>query len=120
MRELENTIERAVLLNDGGPLGAANLGLGAMSAAIPAPVPQAGGESPAEAVSAVPAADDVSRLNNLADVERVVILRVLQKAAGNRTQAARLLGISVRTLYTKLREYETSGEQKSQPEEVSA
>jgi DNA-binding NtrC family response regulator len=120
VRELENTVERTVLLTDGGPLAAADLGLGDARALMPDGAPKAGGEALGRTTSAVPEADAVNHLNNLADVERVVILRVLQKAAGNRTQAARLLGISVRTLYTKLREYETAPEQKSQPEEVSA
>ncbi|HVJ48188.1 sigma-54 dependent transcriptional regulator [Desulfitobacterium sp.] len=41
----------------------------------------------------------------LADVERAYILQILRKVNGNRTQAARLLGISVRNLYRKIEEF---------------
>jgi DNA-binding NtrC family response regulator len=43
----------------------------------------------------------------LEQLERQHILRVLEGAAGNRERAAAILGISARTLYRKLREYET-------------
>jgi DNA-binding NtrC family response regulator len=56
-------------------------------------------------------------------VERRVILRTLGFTRGNRTQAARLLGISVRTLYTKLREYQAAEHREAigrEPEKVIA
>jgi len=40
-------------------------------------------------------------------LEREHILRVLNQSEGNRERAAAILGISSRTLYRKLREYET-------------
>jgi two-component system, NtrC family, response regulator AtoC len=43
----------------------------------------------------------------LEELEREHILRVLNESAGNRERAAAILGISSRTLYRKLREYET-------------
>ncbi|HYY98043.1 MAG TPA: helix-turn-helix domain-containing protein, partial [Pyrinomonadaceae bacterium] len=43
----------------------------------------------------------------LEQLERRHILRVLEEANGNRERAAAILGISARTLYRKLREYET-------------
>ena len=43
----------------------------------------------------------------LEQLERQHILRVLEEANGNRERAAAILGISARTLYRKLREYET-------------
>lgn len=43
----------------------------------------------------------------LEEIERQHILHVLEEAAGNRERAAAILGISARTLYRKLREYET-------------
>lgn len=44
------------------------------------------------------------------DVEKTLILRTLQACAGNKTKAARTLGISVRTLRNKLKEYGLSKE----------
>jgi DNA-binding NtrC family response regulator len=46
--------------------------------------------------------------STLYELERQHILRVLSEAGGNRERAAAILGISARTLYRKLREYETS------------
>lgn len=45
----------------------------------------------------------------VADVERELILGTLEHFAGNRTHAARQLGISVRTLRNKVNEYEAAG-----------
>ena len=45
----------------------------------------------------------------LKDVERQMILQALQKTDDNRTHAAKMLGISVRTLRNKLHEYRTGG-----------
>ena len=52
-------------------------------------------------VSAATAADGEMPLN-LADLERITIERALAATGGNRTRAARLLGISERTLRNKL------------------
>jgi DNA-binding NtrC family response regulator len=45
----------------------------------------------------------------LADVERELILETLRHCAGNRTHAAKILGISIRTLRNKLNEYASDG-----------
>jgi DNA-binding NtrC family response regulator len=45
----------------------------------------------------------------VADVERDLILDTLGHCLGNRTHAANILGISIRTLRNKLREYSQSG-----------
>ena len=43
------------------------------------------------------------------EIERRAILNTLQKTAGNRTRAAGLLGIGLRTLQRKLKEYRLAG-----------
>ena len=45
----------------------------------------------------------------VADVERALILDTLQHTLGNRTHAATILGISIRTLRNKLRQYGERG-----------
>ncbi len=45
----------------------------------------------------------------MADVERDLILDTLQHCLGNRTHAANILGISIRTLRNKLRQYSQEG-----------
>jgi Fis family transcriptional regulator len=46
----------------------------------------------------------------VADVERNLILATLRQTEGNRTHAANVLGISIRTMRNKLREYADDGE----------
>ena len=45
----------------------------------------------------------------MADVERELILDTLDHCLGNRTHAAKILGISIRTLRNKLNEYSADG-----------
>jgi two-component system, response regulator FlrC len=51
----------------------------------------------------------------VAEVERELILETLARTCGNRTRAATLLGISIRTLRNKIREYQASGLAVPQP-----
>jgi len=54
---------------------------------------------------------DISGLvgHTVADIERELILETLRHCSGNRTHAANILGISIRTLRNKLHEYAESG-----------
>lgn len=71
--------------------------------------------SSAEAeLRALPSADPPAAARALvgrtvADVERELILETLQHCAGNRTHAAHVLGISIRTLRNKLHQYSIDG-----------
>ena len=51
----------------------------------------------------------IAVLGGLADVERDLILETLKHCLGNRTHAANVLGISIRTLRNKLNEYSAAG-----------
>jgi DNA-binding NtrC family response regulator len=91
VRELRNALERAAAL------AAADSETIRADQILPPSINQ-----PGEAKSTADAAPVT-----LEQLERQHILRVLEESAGNRERAAALLGISARTLYRKLREYET-------------
>jgi DNA-binding NtrC family response regulator len=106
VRELQNVIERAVILcADGDLIESEHLGLSS-GIAIPALVAGAS----ASLVSFQPTLPH-SPFPTLADLERRHVLAALDQAKGNRTHAAKLLDISIRTLRNKLHEY--SGDRKS-------
>ena len=68
--------------------------------------------TPAAVAHATLAAEQVTRAlvgRTVADVERDLILETLKHCLGNRTHAANILGISIRTLRNKLNEYSDSG-----------
>jgi len=109
VRELENTIHRAVLLATGADIApeAIRLPDGTQVGAAPAVLPQN-----ASVQSAVVSATAVTRSlvgRTVSDVERDLILDTLDHCLGNRTHAANILGISIRTLRNKLKEYSDSG-----------
>jgi DNA-binding NtrC family response regulator len=89
VRELENTVHRAVLLADGDEIG-----------------PDAV-ELPRQAACPVAAEGFVGR--RMSDVERELILQTLSHTLGNRTHAATMLGISIRALRNKLKDYAQAG-----------
>ncbi len=109
VRELQNTIERAVILTDAGaPVGLGTLGLPAapgMGSAAPSHAP-AQFPAPAETQTTPDRADaPAGFVQPLHELEKEHILRALEQTGGNRTRAAELLQISIRTLRNKLNEY---------------
>jgi DNA-binding NtrC family response regulator len=89
VRELSNRIERAVLLAEGDTLQARHLGLEPTSAGPTGASPPMG----------------VRCGTTVWEMERQLIMGTLSEVDQNRTRAAELLGISIRTLRNKLREY---------------
>jgi DNA-binding NtrC family response regulator len=115
VRELQNLMERAVLLAGPGPIEIAHFLLDPdawpdflAEDALAQAVPGAGtGARDGLAAPAVPA--DQGEVVPLEIMERHMIIKSLDQTEGNRTQAAQLLGISVRTLRNKLSEYRKLG-----------
>jgi two-component system, response regulator FlrC len=105
VRELENTIHRAVLLATGDEIGADGI-LSPDGARLDQ------SKTPSAVAHATMAAEAVTRAlvgRTVADVERDLILETLKHCLGNRTHAANILGISIRTLRNKLNEYADDG-----------
>jgi two-component system response regulator HydG len=89
VRELENIVERAVIMARGEMITPLE---------FPADLQQLDEEFRESRIDLTPG-------RSLKEVEKVMILRTLEETGGNRTHAARILGISRRTLQLKLKEY---------------
>ncbi|GAB6126783.1 sigma-54 dependent transcriptional regulator [Humidesulfovibrio idahonensis] len=136
VRELQNLMERAVLLAQGGPIQQRHFLLDGDTWGIDVPEADAlpacadgsgssggagavgpgnGSGSSAEmtglGVSPAPPASlkEAVSVMPLHEMEKQLILKSLDETSGNRTMAAQLLGISVRTLRNKLNEYREQG-----------
>lgn len=134
VRELQNLMERAVLLAggkaivpghflldpDAWPLFTAEGGedpdteqIGTQAPALPAGGEENAARSLPSVVAGAQTADDgalfAGAVIPLHEMERIMIMKGLAATSGNRTQAAELLGISVRTLRNKLNEYRGMG-----------
>ncbi len=98
-RELRNTIERAVVLcPDGAPLDAGHL-------------PPAFGKAQSQTAPVFDASVVAVRVGTTVDeAERLLILRTLESTGQNKTRAAEILGVSLKTLHNKLKEYSHSRE----------
>jgi transcriptional regulator with PAS, ATPase and Fis domain len=107
VRELRNLIESLVVLADAS---ARELTLENLPETYRTP------PSPAAAAPATPA----TSASRMEDIEKEAILRTLRQTGGNRTRAAEILGIGLRTLQRKLREYEqvqTTDESPAHPDD---
>jgi DNA-binding NtrC family response regulator len=115
VRELENTMHRAVLLASGQEIG---------PEAIRMPDGSLFTGSGASTASRAAEAADVAQRNQVgrtvAEVEQDLILETLDHCLGNRTHAANILGISIRTLRNKLKLYTEQGVTVPQPGETRA
>jgi two-component system response regulator FlrC len=110
VRELENTIHRAVLLAQGPEIGPEAIRLPdgtQVGAGTHVNVPQNTSVQGAMVSATAVTRGLVGR--TVSDVERDLILDTLDHCLGNRTHAANILGISIRTLRNKLREYSDLG-----------
>src|SRR5579872_4088299 len=103
IRELRNVLERAAIATDRGSIGRQHL-------------PPDFGHTPAMSSGGL----DGVRFpvgTTVDQVERELILQTLAGTGQNKTRAADLLGISLKTLHNKLKEYEAGRKNASQPED---
>ena len=107
VRELRNVLERAVVRCRGPVLAREHLRLGPPLGCAPAAA--AGGAGPAVAGPASRLLADDALPLELGALERLAIAEALRRVRGNRTHAARLLGIGLRTLRSKLRLFREAG-----------
>ena len=105
IRELRNTIERALILSEGPEIGSAEIALpdepareeyAEVAAATP-PAAAAGAQATIPLAEAKRAA--------LRRLESETIRRVLEETRGNKAEAARRLRLSYKSLWSKVKEY---------------
>jgi transcriptional regulator with PAS, ATPase and Fis domain len=101
VRELRNTLESMMVLADGEMLTERDLP-----------------ERVAEGSAALPTPKELPTGLTMEELEKLAITKALDQCAGNRTHAANRLGISVRTLQRKLRQYELERRVKPFPNDV--
>jgi two-component system response regulator FlrC len=110
IRELENTMHRAVLMSVQNEVEADAVNIAGSMAS----------QASTKPVEATPPSSNPPSPNNpeavenlvgrtIADVERQMILNTLDHCLGNRTHAANILGISIRTLRNKITQYRDEG-----------
>src|SRR5437667_6869831 len=92
VRELRNTLERAVIVCDGGMVETKHL-------------PPGFGQAPLRAAANDPDAVRLGVGTTVEEAEKMLILKTLEATSNNKTRAAEILGISLKTLHNKLKEY---------------
>ena len=92
MRELRNTLERAVIVCEASVIETKHL-------------PPGFGHAPARAAAMDPNALHLGVGTTVEEAERQLIMKTLESTNNNKTRAAEILGISLKTLHNKLKEY---------------
>ncbi len=114
VRELEHTLERALILAGSDPIGVEHLSFARPEMAKASAAPGDGGAYPW--VPEIPPGG-----LSLETLERELIIKALEMARGNKSQAARLLGLTRRTLYSRMERHglrkATEGDEPGEEEE---
>jgi len=105
VRELENVIQRAVILAGDEPLSADLMQYGPSSGASRS----SGGLAAANMTIDDPEFGHIVANNTVADIERITILATLESTRGNKSEAARRLGLTARTLSNKMKIWKQAG-----------
>ncbi len=119
VRELENAMHRSVLLASGPDIGVGAIMLPDAKGNLSMPSTLSEVSSPSGGEDAALASDEEVQAGlvgkTVAEVERDLIIDTLKHCLGNRTHAANILGISIRTLRNKLNQYNSEGVPVPQP-----
>jgi len=92
VREMRNTLERAVIVCDGAVIESKHL-------------PPDFGRAPVRTSAEDPDAVRLGVGTTVGEAEKLLILKTLEATGNNKTRAAEILGISLKTLHNKLKEY---------------
>src|SRR6202047_332566 len=92
VREMRNTLERAVIVCDGAVIETRHL-------------PPGFGQAPLRTSANDPDAVRLGVGTTVEEAEKMLILKTLEATSNNKTRAAEILGISLKTLHNKLKEY---------------
>ena len=96
VRELRNTLERAVIVCEGSVIETKHL-------------PPGFGQAPVRTSADDPDAVRLGVGTTVEEAEKMLILKTLEATSNNKTRAAEILGISLKTLHNKLKEYGNAG-----------
>lgn len=107
VRQLQNFMERLVVLSDGPTITGEDVAreLSRQPGLMPTAAQAAAPMSPLASAAPSTGSEPKTLESQRRDTERQALLDALKRAGDNRTLAARLLGISRRTLYNKLEEH---------------
>jgi transcriptional regulator with GAF, ATPase, and Fis domain len=94
IREVQNAIERALIMADGGLITVAQLGL-----------PSSNVHATDGAAASNPRTTSAAIAGSLPDMEKRLVREALERTKGNKTQAAKLLGLTRIQLYTRLKRF---------------
>ncbi|HXY07972.1 MAG TPA: sigma-54 dependent transcriptional regulator [Terriglobales bacterium] len=101
VRELRNTLERAVIVCEGGVIESKHL-------------PPGFGQPTVRTSSEDPHAVHLGVGTTVEEAEKLLILKTLESTSNNKTRAAEILGISLKTLHNKLKEYGSAQAEKEE------
>src|SRR3954462_854132 len=107
VRELRNTIERAVIVCETGMIETKHL-------------PPGFGQAPLRTAANDPDAVRLGVGTTVEEAEKMLILKTLEATSNNKTRAAEILGISLKTLHNKLKEYGSSAAETGKEEVPSS
>ena len=107
VRELRNTLERAIIVCEGSVIETKHL-------------PPGFGQAPVRISAEDPDSVHLGVGTTVEEAEKQLIIKTLEATNNNKTRAAEILGISLKTLHNKLKEYGSAAAESGVPQEDGA